>query len=99
MAQGKKEDSAIFRQPSLPPSNDTPHILQGMSDDDSDAGSFLDNDTEDFLPSGLVSGEMKEVLSHYKLRKRDTAKSKPATVLQTSTCTTSSLSRVAAAAI
>ncbi|KAH7417608.1 hypothetical protein BKA64DRAFT_718341 [Cadophora sp. MPI-SDFR-AT-0126] len=46
------------------------------ADDASDGGSFLDDGTEDFLPSEWIGGEKKSKLSDYKPRKRGAMKVK-----------------------
>ncbi|KAG4441097.1 hypothetical protein IFR05_003451 [Cadophora sp. M221] len=75
MANKKKESAPMAQTQTLPPPNEIP---QEMTDDDSDAGTFLDDDMEDFLPSGWVGGEKKNVVYDYKSRKKGSVKSKPA---------------------
>ena len=50
--------------------------LEHDFNDDSDAGSFLDDDTEDFLPSSWVGSDEKKTVSGYKPRKRGAMKVK-----------------------
>ncbi|KAK0100365.1 hypothetical protein ONS95_008319 [Cadophora gregata] len=64
--QGEGTDSIEQTMPGLTPKDN----LKQETSDDSEAGSFLDDDTENFLPCGWTGSAKKKTPSDYKSRKR-----------------------------